>query len=324
MELWEKSLIEFEKLESGLRPRRLFEWLNNSYHYLYLSSVPQDYVPILADAKTALCMVDVSVDDACDNAELIKRNGGEEFTYALLDLLFNVRAILDGNYQTRFKDITQVLDNKNNKGCIYYQTTYHILEEIVQTVRQFPRFEEFKQHFIYGLRSVGKAMEFSYLVNRDKIVYPISHIILHRSPSTMVFLHSLLDLMVSNNFDKKENGKVFSLFSMADTVSMLGNTLNTWYREIIEKDFSSPMLALGLERGIINFEEFNTGNIKEIEKKLLPLSQEIEKMADEEISKMKIYTEAVGIQSFDAQQFVNNYSKVKEAFKAREKYWEKN
>ena len=52
----------------------------------------------------------------------------------------------------------------------------------------------------------------------------------------MVEVHSILDLMSSEDFDASELGKAITLFKMADIVAMLSNTINMWKREIIERD----------------------------------------------------------------------------------------
>lgn len=321
MYLWQKSLEEFEKVRSPLRPKRLFEWLYNVYSNVYLSSVDKQYVPLLADAKTSLCIVDVSVDDACDNIDLIKKMGGEEFSYSLLDLLYNINSIVNDSYGRRKEELERILQN-NESSLEYYRTTYTTLKDVVQLIRKLGRYEEFKDKFIYGIRNVGSAMEFSFLVNKEDITYPLSYIIDNRSASTMVYVHCILDLMASPHFDKKEVGKTLPLFKMADTVAMLSNTLNTWPREILEKDKSSPVIALGLERGIITFDELQKDNAKEVESKLSPLVGDIEQLTDKVVENMRNYINQTNIKSFDVDKFVRDVSKVKEAFKARERYWE--
>lgn len=322
MYLWENSLKKFEKVSSPLRSRGLFEWLHKVYGYLYLTSVGQQYIPLLSDAKTTLCIVDVSVDDACDNTDLIKKMGGREFSYSLLDLLYNVNSIVDSSYSIRKEELERRLQN-NKSGLRYYRTTYEILKDVTQLSKKLDRYEEFKDNFIHGIRNVGKAMEFSFLVNKENIICPSSYLIENRSASTMVYVHCILDLMASPHFNKKEIGKALPLFKMADTVAMLSNTVNTWPREILERDKSSPLIALGLERGIITFDELQNSNRKEIENKLSPLVKDIEIMTDKVLEDMKEYVHKTKIESFDADKFVGNYSKVKKAFKARAKYWEK-
>lgn len=314
--LWKSSYENFQKVCSQLRNISLFEWLNNAYQLLYLSSIEQKLLPTLVDLKTSLCIIDVAVDDACDNAELIKKAGGEEFTYGILGLLYNIDKFINDEKQ-------ESLSINNEYGKEYYRVLYDIIKNTVNLIKTLPRFKDFKNEFIISIRNVCHAMEFSYLINKGESIYPFSYIVENRSPSTMVTVHSIIDLMASPNFDKKETGKVIPLFNMADTVAMLSNTINTWPREILEKDYSSPVLALALERGLITFSEFYNIKSDDIEKKLSHLSKIMEELIDNKLNEMKDYVKNNKIQFFDAVKYVENYLKIKKAFKARERYWEK-
>ncbi|VVB61329.1 Uncharacterised protein [uncultured archaeon] len=314
--LWENSYEKFQNVCSPLRNRSLFEWLSNAYQFLYLSSVDKQYIPTLVDLKTSLCIIDVAIDDACDNAEMIKKMGGEEFTYGILGLAYNIDKLMNDRHQRDFKI-------SNEYGAEYYSVLHDIMENTISTLKTLPRFNEFKHEFIMAMRRVCHSMEFSYLINKGESVYPSSHIVENRSASTMVTVHSLLDLMASPTVNKKDIGKMIPLFHMADTVAMLGNTLNTWPREILEKDYSSPVLALALEKGLVGFDEFYNSKPEEIEKKLSPLSDIIEELIDAKLNEMRSHISNNNIQSFDAIKYVENYLKIKEAFKNRERYWEK-
>lgn len=311
--LWENSYREFKKVCSPLRTRELFEWLYTTYNSLFLSSVESQYITTLADIKTSLAIVDVAVDDACDNEDLINANGGEIFTRHLLKLLYNIDEIMNTDKSERIEL------NQDD----YYRIAYNILENTIDLCKKLPRFYDFKNEFILSLKNVAYSMEFSYIVNSSKIIYPFSHIVENRSASCMVEVHSILDLMCSNDFDENELGKAIPLFKMADTVAMLSNTIYTWPREIIERDYSSPVLALALEENLLTFEDFDTCEISDIETKLHPLSNIIENHADDVLNKMKKYAKTIEIHSFNAFEFVDKYIWIKEEFKARGKYWAK-
>ena len=79
--LWEDYYSKYRIVASSLRKPILFEWLYNNYTNLYLSCVDPSDVLRLADLKTSLALVDVAVDDSCDCASLIEKNGGDEFSY---------------------------------------------------------------------------------------------------------------------------------------------------------------------------------------------------------------------------------------------------
>jgi hypothetical protein len=307
--LWEESYRNFKIVCSPLRTKELFEWLHAYYNHLFLPSIDVQYIGTLADIKTAFCIIDVAVDDACDNAVMIEKNGGEEFTRNILGLLYNI-------------DTTTNIESKriDNKGK-YYDISKNMLENTIDLCKKLPRFYEFENEFILALKNVAYSNEYSYIVNTSKIIYPFSYIVENRSASTMVVLHSILDLMCSPNFDKKELGKAIPLFKMADTVAMLSNTINTWPREIIERDYSSPILALALESGLVEFSDFQICDHYDLEVKLYPLSDIIEEEINNVLNAMEKYAEKVKIQGFNAFEFIDNYAKVKEAFKIRDRLW---
>lgn len=312
--LWENSFNIFKNVCSPLRTRELFEWLYSSYNYLYLPSVEREYITTLADIKTTLALVDVAIDDACDNEHLIRMNGGEVFTRDLLGLLYNVDAIIATQRPERLETIV----NRDD----YCRITNQILESTIKLCKDLPRFDEFKNELIIALRNVANSMEFSYIVNSSNVIYPFSYIVENRSASTMVVVHSILDLMCSSRFDEKELGKVIPLFKMADQVAMLSNTIYTWPKEIIERDYSSPVLALALEKGLIDFKDFHTREPHEIEAKLQEFSDIIENEANNVLQCMEKYVTKAELKSFNAFEFIDNYYKVKESFKARDKYWD--
>ena len=315
--LWKDSYKNFEKVCSPSRTEKLFEMLYKTYRYLFLPSVEFQYISTLADIKTTLCLVDVAVDDACDNAILIEKNGGEEFTHNMLRLLYNIDEIID-------QEKSKVIDiNVRNVGK-YHEITYGILKKSIDFCLNLPRFYEFKNEFILANRNVAHSMEFSYIVNSSKIIYPFSYILKNRSASTMVVVHSILDLMCSSDFDKKELGKIIPLFEMADTLAMLSNTIYTWSREILERDYSSPVLALALENNLISFKNFETCDDQEIEEKLLPLLDIIEDEANKIFDMMIKYAKDVKIESIDIFEYIEKCYKAKESFKSPKKYWTSN
>lgn len=311
--LWEKYYLNFRTVASPLRKPALFEWLYNNYTYLHLSCVEPSVVSRIADFKTCLCIVDVAVDDSCDYASLIEKNGGDEFSYEMLSMLYNADKVASGIY-------TPLHSNLSNN--LYVKTTFDIFSDLIGThVMSLPRYYDFRGEFFLAMRNVAEAMEFSYLLNKNKIIYPFSCVVKNRAASTMVAVHSILDLMASENFDSSELGKAIAFFKMADVVAMLSNTINTWRREIIERDYSSPVISLALEKKLVKFSDFEKITIENMEENLFPLSEIIEDELNKTILSMETFVENYEITSFDTSKFINNYLKVSQQFKVREYYW---
>lgn len=307
--LWEDYFSSYRKIASTHRTPGLFKWLYNSYKNLYLSCVPSSDIYKLANLKAGLAIVDTAVDDACDNASLIEKNGGDIFSYEMLNLLYNADKIASGGYMHLYPS------TGNN---IYANTTLNIFSDLLGTqIISLPRYNEFKGEFFLAMHNVAGSMEFSYLVNRNKIAYPYDLVIQNKGPSTMVEVLSILDLMDSESFDAAELGKAIALFRMADIVAMLNNAVNTWKKEIIERDYSSPVISLALERKLIKFSDFDTVNAKYIEENLSPLPEIINEELNSFIEAMKEFVEKYEIKSFDALKYINNYKTY--AFKSQRK-----
>ncbi|HII00187.1 TPA: hypothetical protein HA351_00565 [Methanosarcinaceae archaeon] len=310
---WKKYYLNFRDVASPLRTPALFEWLYDNYTYLHLSCVSPSIVSRLADLKTCMCIVDVAVDDSCDFASLIEKNGGEKFSYEMLSLLYNTDKVASGVYTSSYPG------SCNN---MYVKITFDIFSDLLDTrIISLPRYYDFRGEFFLAMRNVAKSMEFSYLLNKNRVIYPFPCVVQNRSASTMVAVHSILDLMSSENFDTSELGKAIAFFKMADVVAMLSNTVNTWKREIIERDYSSPVISLALEKKLIEFSDFEKINAENMEENLSPLSKIIEDELNKAILSMKEFAENYEIKSFDTSKFIGNYSKVREHFKVREAYW---
>jgi hypothetical protein len=113
--------------------------------------------------------------------------------------------------------------------------------------------------------------------------------------------------MSSENFDYSELGKAIVLFKMTDIVAMLNNTVNTWKREIIERDYSCPVISLALEKKVIKFSDFEKISTESMVEKLSPVSEMIEDELNKNILLMKEFAENYEIKSFDTSKFINNY-----------------
>ena len=157
------------------------------------------------------------------------------------------------------------------------------------------------------MRNVAASMEFSYLVNRNQIAYPYSLVIQNKSPSTMVAVLSILDLMASESFDASELGKAIALFKMADIIAMLNNAVNTWKKEIIERDYSSPVISLALEKKLVKFSDFEKISTEKMEENLSPLPEMINDRLNNILLSMEEFVKSYEIKSFDASMFINNY-----------------
>lgn len=297
--LWENYYSNYRNVASPLRKPSLFKWLYNSYIKLHLSCVDPFDVLRLADFKACLALVDTAIDDSCDYAAFIEKNGGDQFSYEMLSMLYNADNIASGIY----KPLQPNLGNN-----IYVKTTLDIFSDFLGNhMASLPRYNEFRGEFFLAIRNVAESMEFSFLVNKNKIAYPYYLVVQNKGPSTMVAVLSILDLMASENFDAPELGKAIALFKMADVAAMLNNAVNTWKKEIIERDYSSPVISLALEKKLVKFSDFETLNAEKMEENLSPLPQIVNNDLNNILLSMEEFVENYEIKSFDALKYINNY-----------------
>jgi hypothetical protein len=297
--LWEDYYSKYRIVASSLRKPILFNWLYNNYTTLYLSCVNPSDILRLADLKTCLALVDVAVDDTCDCASLIEKNGRDEFTYEILNMLYDIDKIASGVYTPMYSNL-----GKN----LYIKTCYHIFSDIIRNhVTSLPKYCNYRGEFFLAIRNVAESMEFSYILNKNKVIYPFSQVIKNKAASTMVAVHSILDLMCSSDFDDSELGNAISLFKMADIVATLDNAIYTWKREIIERDYSSPIISLALEKKLINFNDFEKISVEKMEECLLPIVEILNDELYNTLLSMEIFVENYEIKSFNASEFINNY-----------------
>ena len=297
--LWENYYSNYRNVASPLRKLTLFKWLYNNYINLHLSCVDTSEVLRLADFKTSLALVDTAVDDSCDYASFIEKNGGDQFSCEMLSMLNNADKIASGVYISS----PSGLDNN-----MYVKITFDIFSDLLGThVMSLPRYNDFRGEFYLAMRNVAASMEFSYLVNRNQIAYPYSLVIQNKSPSTMVAVLSILDLMASESFDASELGKAIALFKMADIIAMLNNAFNTWKKEIIERDYSSPVISLALEKKLVKFSDFEKISTEKMEENLSPLPEIINDQLNNILLSMEEFVKSYEIKSFDASMFINNY-----------------
>ncbi|UCB58809.1 MAG: hypothetical protein JSV67_00495 [Thermoplasmatales archaeon] len=290
------SLEDSILLYKSVAPRNadyLFPWLYSVYDNTYLPSIDINFKHVLSLDKTKLTIFDVLVDDLADNAKLRDRRLLEEA----------IRIPWNGN-------------KKSNDP--YIIVTKKIWIDCIESIRNYPRFDEFKDIFYFDLDQVMNSMRYSYLVNTSDFSSMIEDE-LYLNHGVMVILHCDMDLMCSPNFNFEELKKLRPILHWVQDVAHIGNLLNTYPKEIQEADFSSPIISLGVREGlidkstIINDPEYAKAN-------LLPLVSRFEQKMIDNLEKIK--NNAVSIKSINLIDFYNRLKEVWEAFLNREQYWD--
>ena len=290
------SLIDSIELykQVGHRNTYLFEWLYDVYKDTCLSCVDPTYVPDLVLTKTKLTIFDVLIDDIADNA----KTSNKELLLRLINIPFNNVAHADK----------------------YYTITNQIWIDCLNTIKHFPRYSEFEDIFFFDLKQIMISMEYSWLTNVYNYCNNFIEVDNYGHHGVMVMLHCMMDIMCSKNFDKNELGKARTAFFLAQRIARIGNMLNTYSREIIEKDISSPILTKTIEENIISYSDFDELPSSEIEKRV----KNLEPLFAEEVTTYldKITEISKRVHSVDLQKFMLDRKSIHEKFIKRIRYWE--
>ncbi len=283
-----KKAIELYKSVGIRNSEFLFNWLYDVYSKLYLPSIDSAFKEALRTDKTKLTIFDVLVDDLADHYK------------ARDEVLLEQFIQIPWNYNKRYENEYVEVGRKIWKSCI-------------ESIREYPRFNEFKRIFYFDLRQVMSSMEYSFLVNETHLDNSFENKI-YLPNGCMVVLHCDMDLMCSPDFDMKDLGNIREVFYLAQRISHLGNMLNTYPKEIKEKDYSSPIISLAKRKGFIK----KDGEIKEDSLKKLEsdFKNEIKLLSEELLS----YSDK--IKSVDINKVADKYSHVYGSFLKRNRYWE--
>lgn len=219
----------------------LFRWLNNIYQNIYLPCIDPQYKDKLSLDKTKLAIFDVLLDDLADNWKARDNQLLEEFARIPWE-----------------KDIK--LKNQ------YIEVGRKIWDDVYNSIKLYPRYEELKDVFFFDLHQIMNGMRYSFLVNKFNIANEIENdVFTHHG--CMVILHCDMDLMCSLNFNLNELGEIRVILYLAQKIASIGNMLNTYPREIIERDSSPPIISLAIKKGYITKDwNYDKEKLKKLEK----------------------------------------------------------
>lgn len=272
----------------------LFPWLYNVYDQTYLPSIDEEYKETLSLDKTKLTIFDVLIDDLADNAKIRNRRLLEEA----------IRIPWNG------------MKKFNNT---YLQVTKKIWMDCINSIKQYPRYDEFRDIFYFDMDQVMNSMRYAYLVNTADFS-SISEDEMYLNHGVMVILHCDMDLMCSPNFNLEELRDLRPILHWVQDVAHIGNMFNTYPKEIQEADFSSPIISMGIREGLIDKAmvikdpELALANIK-------PLVSRFETRMIDDLE--KIESNAHEIETVDIFDFHKRLKNVWEQFLKREQYWNK-
>ena len=293
---FEKSVEMYNSVGLESRNMSFFaKWVYDVYKTAYLPGISPSYIEIVTVDKTKLSTFAILVDDLADNIKLRDKE--------LLEKALRIPFDEHKKYENEYLKVTREmwLDIKNS-------------------IRSYPRYEEFKDIFFFDLDQFLNSIKYGYLVNTADL-YNITESKIYSPNNMMIIMYLDMDLMCSLGFRKEELKKVRPIFHYIQDVMHVGNILNTFPREIEELDFSSPIISMGVSEGVIKKEDV----IKNPKRTLVNLEYLIPFFKDrveEDFEKIKDLASAVNSIDFDA--FYLRLRKIWEGFLQRPQYWKLN
>jgi len=283
-----KSFVDEYEQNFGERNIFLWKFLGTVFKEagVTLSTIDKKYFDSITDDKLLFTIICAILDDV---AELHR---DKELLNEMISVLTTSR-------------VEKIYEN-NEKIIFIKQLWKHLINKL----KTYPRYEEFKDIFIYDFKQMLNALQYSYLVNENPKMLNLNETTNYDCHNMMVFIYNGIDLMVSPDFDYNELPYLRNAFWYAQQMARIGNWLSTWKREVKEKDISSGVFAYVFSNKIIEYNDFETLSTNEI----------IERIENSDVNEyfMNIWKENYGklvslkeeIKSVDMDRYIKGLEKV--------------
>lgn len=270
------------------------KWVYDVYKNLfYLPGVDMNYMENLAIDKAKLSIFAILIDDLADNPKL--RN----------------KYLLENAIKIPW-------DSDEKQDVMYLEITRKLWLDIIKSIKKYPRYDEFENIFNFDMDRFLDSIKYGFLINTSNIGNVLENgLYSYQNMMIMVFLD--MDLMCSPIFNKNELNKFRPIAHWIQDICHVGNILSTYEREVMEEDFSSPIIALGLEKGLFTKEDV-IKNQDDVLKWLVTLVPIFQARVEEDFQKIQDHVTTV--KSIDLNELYSRLKKIYKCFLERPNYWE--
>jgi hypothetical protein len=234
----EEAIERYERVGDARRAF-LWRWAWHGIRNTQLSVVPEQWRDHVDATKLLAVVVNVLFDDLADIP-------GNELEF---------QASID-----RLMDVTGPPTGADVDGP-YFELLFALWRQIEDRARELPGWERYRLLWRFDYEQVFSAMRFVVLTRR----YPgLENLTEHRAylPHSMnIMVFATLDLMAApdaGDASSVEIGVVREVAWHAQALTQIANMVVTWRREVPERDFSSRVFALAVDRGVLTREELAT------------------------------------------------------------------
>lgn len=211
-----------------------WKWLFWAFDECQLSCVADEYHEKVAVVKTALAVYNALVDDIAED-----KNDSETFWEVAKSVFPGSEPNWDrGDIDTDYARAGQAMWSK-----------------VSELISQAPRYEEYRDLWLFDVRNALTAMDYSYLTTRHAGLTNDVESWLYDTHNVMTVGLTTVDLMFSPSFDTDDLRPLRRVLYPAMEMWRIGNWLMTWQRELVEGDHSSAVVITALREGIVSEEE---------------------------------------------------------------------
>lgn len=243
----QKWVSEYEKV--GERDGYIWKWAYLGWQFFTLPCVDKKYKKAVINIKMYSTILNSLVDDLADamqNEKLLTKasgiinNNDKKF--------INLSCKTNTNYLILIKKIWNLV----NKG-----------------VKEFPRYKDFKDIFVYDYKQYLNTIQYSLLINKNPALINLTEHEIYSPHNMQMMIGFTIDLMCSSKFNIKKIGFLRTITWKTQQMGRIGNLIATWKDEVYnDRDFTSGVFAYLLEKNIINVEDLQKKeNIEKVIKK---------------------------------------------------------
>jgi len=213
----------------GTRNEFLWKWVHklttSRNPGFMLSCVPKEFAEKAALVKDLLVLDVVISDDVAD------KHKNNQLLMALLKVPFEDK--LTGSVSS---DV-----NLSKK----------IWKESAALLKKAPRWNDFREIFMYDMKQTWNSFLYSYVVNTNLAMLNYTETKIYGAHNMIFYLFADIDLMFSPTFEINELPLLREAVWEGQQMARIGNWLSTWERELKETDFSSGVFGHAVSEGII-------------------------------------------------------------------------
>jgi len=198
-----------------------------------LSTVDKKYFDSVTDIKIIISILCGILDDVAD--------------------VHKDKELLNNMINVIYKKENQHSNSKDEKVSFIKEIWSFLLKEL----RKLPRYNEFKDMFMYDFKQFLNTFEYSCLINKNPDMICLRESENYDAHNMMVFIFNGIDLMASPTFSKDDLPHLRTAFWHAQRMARIGNWVSTWKRELKQNDLSSGVFSYAISKKILDKNDLN-------------------------------------------------------------------